>query len=363
MKIIINQPRASYYVGGAEMISFDHAINLLKLGHEIYFFTILPSSINSDYSKQYKNFYTKFNDNIKFVELKQDERALYIYNIPPGEDRSRWNIESIFYSQKLYEYINKEKSIYDLIFSYYILDSIFSSPKYIKNNFLYLCGIPKNQNDFQGSFLSVYDKIIAISEEVKESWKKYSKNDIFVVSTGVDSKRFSLDNRTYSNQIRLLFIGRIIERKNVDLIIDAYEMLKSKYNLSLTIVGDGPKLNDIKKKNTDAIFTGVVDNPESYYKNADIFITPSKHGEGLQGTILESMCSGLIVVATSTKINKKLLGNKRGVLVSPDIDSIIKGLNKAINLDRKKICKNNREYVINNYDWIVKCKEILECVK
>ena len=40
MKIIINQPRASYFAGGAEMISLEHAVNLFKLNHEVYFFTI-----------------------------------------------------------------------------------------------------------------------------------------------------------------------------------------------------------------------------------------------------------------------------------------------------------------------------------
>ena len=45
MKIIINQPRSSYFVGGAEMISFNHAINFLKQGHEVYYFTISPKSV------------------------------------------------------------------------------------------------------------------------------------------------------------------------------------------------------------------------------------------------------------------------------------------------------------------------------
>ena len=53
MKIIINQPRASYFVGGAEMISFDHAINMLKLNNEVYFFT--KSSLEKDSKSKSKN--------------------------------------------------------------------------------------------------------------------------------------------------------------------------------------------------------------------------------------------------------------------------------------------------------------------
>lgn len=363
MKIIINQPRASYYVGGAEMISFDHASNLLSLGHEVYFFTISPNSVGLNYSKQYKKFYNKFSKKINFVEVNQSNRIIYIYDIVPGENRCRWNIESIYYNQRLYEHINEEKKEYDLLFSYYNLDAVFIPRNYIENNVLYLCGIPREQNDFQGSFLSAYDSILAISEEVKESWEKYSMGGIKVVSTGVDCKRFSIKGRMQSDKIKLLYVGRIIARKNVDMIIEAYEILKEKYDLELTIVGDGPDLESLKGKSKDAIFTGVVDNPEHYYKKADIFLTPSKYGEGLQGTILEAMSSGLVIVATNTEINKEILSNGRGFLVEPKLESIVDGITKAIETDRLNISKTNREYVLMKYNWIEKCREILENIK
>lgn len=362
MKIIINQPRASYFVGGAEMISFDHASNFLRLGHEVYFFTISPNSIGLDYSKQYKNFYNKFSKKIKFIEINQNNRIIYIYDIIPGEDRCRWNIESIYYNQKFYEYISEKRKEYDMIFSYYNLDAVFIPRNYINNNTLYLCGIPREQNDFQGSFLSAYDNILAISEEVKESWGKYSRKVIAVVSTGVDCERFSIENKIQSDKIKLLFVGRIIARKNVDMLIQAYEMLKDKYNLELTIVGDGPDLETLKKKSKTVIFAGIVDNPEYYYKTSDIFITPSKYGEGLQGTILEAMSSGLVIVATNTEINKELLSDGRGFLVEPVLESVIDGIIKAIETDRVNVSKANREYVLLKYNWIEKCKEILENV-
>ena len=81
MKIIINQPRTSYFVGGAEMISIDHAINFYKLGHEVYFFTILPKSVGLNYSKQFIKFYKDYSDKIKIVEIEQDSKIKYIYDI------------------------------------------------------------------------------------------------------------------------------------------------------------------------------------------------------------------------------------------------------------------------------------------
>ena len=365
MKIIINQPRASYFVGGAEMISFDHAVNLLKLNNEVYFFTISPKSIGLKYSDQFKKFYENYFDKIHIIEINQDERAKYIYDIQPGEDRCRWNIESIFYNQKLYEYISRHKEIYDVIFSYYNLDAVFVPRNSISKNVLYLCGIPKEQNDFQGSFLSAYDNILAISDDVKESWKKYCRGEIKVISTGVDCNRFlpkDIENVNLK-EIVLLYVGRLITRKNIDNIIYAFEKIRPKYNIKLLIVGDGPDRKRLESISSKCVFTGVVTDTETYYKQADIFISPSEFGEGLQGTILEAMSCGLTIVATENKINKQLLSDGRGIIVEPFVESIIEGIEKAILTDKIEIAKKNRKYVLDNYSWLNKTSEILEVLK
>lgn len=359
MKIIINQPRSSYFVGGGEMISFDHALNMYKLGNEVYFFTIDPKSIGLDYSIRYLDFYKKYNNKIHFIELEQNSSIKYIYDIKPGEDRCRWNVESIFYNHVLYDYLKSDNKHYDVIFSYYNLDAVFVPNELIDKNILYLCGVPKTQNDYQGSFLYAYDKVIAISDDTKESWKKYAINGINVISTGVDTELFDINNNKEHESINLLFVGRLISRKNVDLVIKAYKELKKDYDITLTIVGDGPEIDNLKKISKDCIFTGVVNNTYDYYNNSDIFISPSEYGEGLQGTILEAMSCGLTVVATDTKITSELLNDNRGVLVNPNVDSVIDGIKKAI-LIRDNNALSNRNYIVENYSWETKVKELLE---
>ncbi len=365
MKIVINQPRSSYFVGGAEMISFNHAINFLKQGNEVYYFTISPKSVGLKYSSQFKKFYNDYFNKINIIEINQDEKIKYIYKIKPGEDRCRWNIESIFYNQKIYEYIFEHNINYDIIFSYYILDAIFVPNKLISKNVLYLCGTPKSQNDFQGSFLSSYDIVIAISQSVKKVWEKYYNKNMAVVSTGIDCKRFSVKDfpSKDSEQITILYVGRLISRKNVDKIIYAFENLSKKYSLKLIIVGDGPDRKRLENISKDVKFTGTVTNTEMIYQQSDIFVSPSEYGEGLQGTVLEAMSCGLTIVATETQVNKQLLADGRGFVVTPTVDSILKGIEKAINADRKTIAKQCREYVVKNYNWENKISEILEVIK
>lgn len=365
MEIIINQPRASYFVGGGELISFDHAANMVKLGNHVSFFTIKPQSVGLSYSKQYKTFFEQYNGNIKFVELDQDSKARDIYSVTPGEDRCRWNIESIFYNKVLTERLIRDGKIYDAMLSYYNLDAVYTPNKFILKNVLYLCGTPKYRDDFQGSFLSVYDRVIAITEEVKQYWQIYRKDNINVVSTGVNCERFvPLDEKvnTKTNLIKLLYVGRLISRKNVDKIIYAVKELSKTIPVLLTIVGDGPERNNLEELAGDLRieFKGVVSEVEEYYKSADIFVTPSAFGEGVQGTVLEAMSSGLIIVATDTAANRVLLKDGRGVLIEPTEDGVVRGVKEALTLDRQKLANDVRKYIVDNYNWLEKTRQIQE---
>lgn len=360
MNILINQPRSSYFVGGGEMISFDHAINFLKLNNEVSFITINPKSIGSEYSEQYKKFFDEYKEKINFIEIEQDEKIKDIYKIKPGENRCRWNVESIYFNKKLHEFIVNENKYYDVMLSYYNLDAVFIPQTHVKKNVLYLCGYPKQVDDYQGSFLSVYDKVIAISKETQEYWQKYRNDKISVISTGVDYARFSPSDKCHNDRtsVKVLYVGRLISRKNVDRIILAVNKLKRKYNINLTIVGEGPEKEYLESLSGDANFVGVVANTEYYYNLCDIFVSPSEFGEGVQGTMLEAMSCGLKVVATNNSVNSCLLGSGRGILINTTIDDIANGIELAISLDKDKIANLTRDYIVKNYDWLKKTREL-----
>ena len=52
-----------------------------------------------------RNFMKKYKNKINIVEIEQDKKIKNIYNIQPGEDRCRWNIESIYYNQNQMDYM------------------------------------------------------------------------------------------------------------------------------------------------------------------------------------------------------------------------------------------------------------------
>jgi glycosyltransferase involved in cell wall biosynthesis len=362
--VIVNNPRTSYFVGGSEMVSIEHAKAMYRLGCNVTFLTIDPASIKKDYSSQYLEFKNSYSSHIHFEELEQDTKALSVYAIEPGEDRTRWNTEALFYNRSLFSYLSRGK-YYQVLLSYFNIDALVIPTEKVENSIIYLSGIPKDENVFRHTFLSSYDTLLAITDETKQYWEKYAQEPVRVVYTGVDSNRFKPVEK-HNKKVKVLFIGRLIERKGCDMLLRAIAEIGQE--IDVTIVGEGPQSGALKSLCNDlnidkqVTFVGAVDNPEWYMANADICVFPSFRGEGLQGVLLEAMSSGASIVASNTIINAELLADDRGIVVDATQvqqlkDAILK-LIKNPHL-RSSMGVKSREYVVTHFNWDKLTKEIL----
>lgn len=103
----------------------------------------------------------------------------------------------------------------------------------------------------------------------------------------------------YGDKKILLFVGRLIDVKNIPLLLQAYKYLKEEY--FLVIVGDGEKRKELqdlcKELNIDVLFTGQQegDNLYSWYLAADIFILPS-YREAFGAVTNEALLAGCMCV-------------------------------------------------------------------
>ncbi|MEO5948881.1 MAG: glycosyltransferase family 4 protein [Candidatus Saccharimonas sp.] len=364
LRIAINQPRSSYYIGGAETVSLEHAKSFVALGHTVTFITIAPQSIGKEYSSQYVNLKERYTD-IEFVELSQEPRAAEWYATEPGENRDRWNVESLHYIAPLYSYLIRTDRPFDVMLSYYKFDALVVPRNIVLTNALYLCGIPKSNNEFMSSYLAMYDTIAAITDETAAYWLQYTNKKISTVATGVDSERF-IPCREPSDPkrqcVRIAFLGRLIERKGCDLLLDALMILPAEdlRKIEVVIAGTGPQLRHLQDKATllggglSINFIGETDHPEDVLGLADICIFPSRYGEGLQGVVLEAMSCGAYVIASNTATNEAILGEGRGLcLPCTDVRALARSIHDAISNDRLRINASGkaREYVIVNYEW------------
>ena len=150
------------------------------------------------------------------------------------------------------------------------------------------------------------DGAIVLAQHFKDKLLKYGfRNRILLTTTKVDDAFFGnydvIKDRDYDKK-NILFLARIVNTKGIYETVDTYALLKSKYKeLTLTIVGDGPELDTLKKYVEskglqDICFRGRLEGESiaNEYKTANYFLFPS-YGEGMPAVVLEAMAFGLPV--------------------------------------------------------------------
>lgn len=152
--------------------------------------------------------------------------------------------------------------------------------------------------------------------------------------------------RRASKQIRLLMVGRLVEKKGTLFGITLFNKLCERFdNLRLYIVGNGP--------NRDAVLAAVCQSPFAekitfcgelpnekvleLMKKCHILLHPSLTAsdgdkEGIPGVIMEAMASGLLVVASDNgSIPQIVEHNKTGIIFKEaDIDDAVVNTSFAI---------------------------------
>jgi glycosyltransferase involved in cell wall biosynthesis len=175
----------------------------------------------------------------------------------------------------------------------------------------------------------------------------------------VDSERVATVRRRYNltGKTVVLFSGRMIERKGVDTLIDAFKRVaRMRSDVALLLLGDGPKQAEYQSMVPEELrscihFAGHVpqnDLPE-HFAAADLFVFPSRH-DGWGVVINEACAAGLPIVTTrQTGAAYDLVEDGRSgfVLEHDDIDGLVDRLLRLIDDPalREKFGQRSRELV------------------
>lgn len=319
-------------VGGAELVAYDYATNLAKLGHNI-----------SVVCRQHKSKSVQFN-NFKVME------------IPNLFGEKLWMLNLYIFFRKLnyeqYDHIILNQSNVSSVISRVLKEKDFNKcipivqgfevewfyknkriVSNIFNNYIFQLG------KYHRKTLLKARKIVSVSNAHKNKVLKDAKLDFLdfkvqVVYTGIDKQVFHREFSSYrkDNSLEkrhLLFsVSRIVKMKGYEHMLAIFKQLVIEDPLFYWIIaGDGPYLSELKKNVKEAnlsnyiTFLGNV-NRESlnrFYSIADCFWLLSDYDECLPLVYLEAQACGTPAIGRNKGgVVETIIDNKTGFLVNSD---------------------------------------------
>ena len=228
-------------------------------------------------------------------------------------------------------------------------------------------------------FIKIYnscDKCIAVNNAMKKVFKDYGYlYEPVVIYNGTDlttckdkeiihkiNVKYSLDE-VYPV---FLFVGRIIDIKNIFFILDSLKLLKEEgYKFKMIYVGDGFDLKELQKKIVDygmqdyCITTGMITDRNiisGFYKRADLFLFPSLFDASSLVQIEAAVNETPGVFIEGSVTSDTVINNVSGFTSSYSVNDYKERIKEIIS-DKEKlkeVGKNAREMLGRSWDGIAK---------
>lgn len=219
--------------------------------------------------------------------------------------------------------------------------------------------------------LNMCDKVIVLSEEWKDYFKKIvNENKIVVIYNAIKlPKKF--DKNTDTQQ--LLFLGRIGKRKGIYDLLDVVQQLIPKYNNIKLIIGGDGEIEKIKKIINEKKITSNVkvlgwingEEKERLLRESSFYILPS-YNEGMPMSLLEGMAYSNIPISTNVGGIPRIINDEiNGFIINPGdkkklkhiLDNLLKEENK---IKRKEISEKARSTIENKFDMEINIQKIIK---
>lgn len=170
---------------------------------------------------------------------------------------------------------------------------------------------------------------------------------------GLDLSRFSpftgtrppRDGSDSADPVRIISVGRAVEKKGYDLLLKAFSLLPPDLNWRFTHIGGGSELDKLKalaktlRVDDRITWKGAMDQLEvlEHYRQSDLFalacrVTADGDRDGLPNVIVEASSQGLACLSTTISgIPELLTDGENGFLVPPeDPASLAAALEQAV---------------------------------
>lgn len=215
------------------------------------------------------------------------------------------------------------------------------------------------------------DKLTVVSQAMRDfASSLVGRQDIDVIPMGVDLiQRFTPPQEGGVNRDKLLFVGRLVEKKGVHYLIQAMPEILNHYpRIRLLIAGDGPDRVELQELAlamgvaSQIQFLGTVKNTalRELYGQASIFIAPSivasgGDQEGLGLVFVEALgCECAVIASDLAAIRDVVVDGVTGHICRQKDSVDLAGKVVALLNDsglRQALGRAGRQHVLGRFDW------------
>lgn len=345
-----NRDKIDLYVATLRIGPWDHLIDHKIVKH--FYFERLP--IKKNFFNKVRRFF--FNKRLcKIIPQEFDVCVIY---------------KQLYYDFR--DYVNAKKYILWVHedYEYNLYEPI---PNDLKTKLIY-CRKRK--------YLKKFDRIVACSNNTKESYERFYKiKNLSVIQNSINEIEVynnSLKNNDLPDHIKknyMVSVSSIFKTKNgygkrIDLLIELfYRCLQKNDSLKLVIIGDGPYKPDLMKRVAElkiedkCLFLGNKENPFPYVKDAKIMITASNM-ESYGLSVAEAMYLGVPAVCFYNRgIQNFITSGENGIIVDNEgqfVEEVLK-----LNMDlqyRNRLAENAKESMRQLANIKQYVKNFEECV-
>ncbi len=199
------------------------------------------------------------------------------------------------------------------------------------------------------------------------------------IYNGIDCQRFHPSSEKASLRVRFglpesgffcLTVRRITFKNGIDVLLRAAVDVIDP-DVLFVIAGQGPDLEAARKwanehQVKNVVFLGMVADVDlpAIYAASDIFVLPSRRGEGFPMVILEALASGLPVVATRSGGHVEILTPETGLLVEPeDPGELASGVLALKGSDIQRMSRHCRQIVEQRFSWDDNVEALLQAIR
>ncbi len=212
-----------------------------------------------------------------------------------------------------------------------------------------------NDNDFtklhawlRNHLAKLFDNFIVVTPQVQEWYQEHYNKGIWMPILMDErkaianyqrllplSKRYAEDYGLLGKNV-LLFVGRLVELKNLHRVIDAFALAET--DATLVIVGDGPERDSLeehaKSVDKEILFTGSFygDQLYAWYNLSSVFILNS-YQEAFGAVTNEALIAGCRTIVSNKAGSSCLVSKDNGEIVDPmDVVAIANAIDRQFAL-------------------------------